>query len=227
MTLTLTYKVAGSLYNPAFHLYTNVGLGRYCTPADCTILEMKITDNLGNTYAPVYNAAAPGVWSSPTAAPSGATLYGTVRYRLTPADGSIWYGGNIITKLGVTVFNNTQMSGDGTFTNTEATTIAGTTGSYLAPDQHNFGDLAPASTGTPLVLPAPSSGSLNAKLLWNGPAGTTMTRKIGSGSASNVKPGTIIQLDTAGNGLQVDLHASETAEPGPISGNLTLPLTCP
>lgn len=219
--------------NPAVVLYTTAPT-TYCTPADCTVVEIKFTDDVGTLYAaPTYNAAiGRGTWSSPTVIPASTTqsnVYVTVRYRHTPADGSTLIGtGSTNADQAFTLSNDTILSGSTyNIVKTNATAVAGITTSYQPPNQHDFGDIPPSGAGIPLVLPAPSSGSLAAKILWNGPAGISMTRKIGSGSATDVKKGTTYQLDTDGKGLQLDLNASNTASPGAITGNLTLTLTCP
>lgn len=216
---------------PAIQLYSDGPLA-YCTPENCTILEISVRDNRGNTYAtPTYNSSiGKGIWSSPTYYPSDdfVNLSISVRYRHTPANGTTQSGTATYVYLDATQYPGTTVTGrPSRLAKTDATYVAGVSASYQTPDKHDFNDIAPAGTGTPLVLPAPTKGSLNAKILWNGPTGTTMTRKIGSGSTVNVTPGTTNQLDIGGNSLRLDLNASNTASPGAITGNITLTLTCP
>lgn len=224
----------GSALYAAFYIQ---GPAYNCTPENCTIISAQVTDNRGTVYAtPVFHQSYPGmgstpIWVSPTSVPALSTptvFTCTVSVQITPTDGSTLTGpaasSSIKTSCNPVVDGLTRTGG--VVTAGRATPVLSTI-DYQSPDQHDFGDVPPNSTGNRLVLPAPSSGSLAAEILWYGPSGTSMTRKIGSAGPFNVPPGSTYELDTAGKGLQLDLKASDTASPGEITGNLTLTLTCP
>ncbi|QIP90963.1 hypothetical protein HAP32_01482 [Serratia fonticola] len=216
---------------PALHIRTTQGV-RDLTVSDIVMTRISVNDQLGTKYATPTPAEHPWgpMWRSPTPVPRGSTrLYWSYSYRIVPSDGSTLSANAAFSVVTQALWTDgSSRINDNVQVAVEPATHYGTNPAvYNAPNQHNFGDIAPATTGTPLVLPAPLSGNLHAAILWNGPAGTTMTRKIGSGSAVNVKPGSTSNLDTAGTGLQLDLLASDTASPGAITGNLTLTLTCP
>lgn len=200
--------------------------------SDVVMTHISVTDPTGKTYAtprPIDDYFGP-TWISSTSVPNGSTrLTWTYSYRIVPSDGSTLTSDRAfnVTTAAVWVDGNDKTNNNIAIATDPATYSATNETVYDAPNQHNFGDLIPGSAGIPLVLPAPRTGSLNAAILWNGPAGTSMTQKIGSGSAVNVKPGTTNPLDTAGNSLRLDLNASNTASPGAVTGNLTLTLTCP
>ena len=216
-----------------FSLYPGLRVNALkATTADIEIVRLTIRDEYGTTYSkPIPRETFFGpTWKSPTPVPKGsASITFDYTIKIVPADGSTQSSPSAYNVAVTGVWMDAQ---DDVYSYTDprrypATYVGTTTQTYNAPDQHDFGDLPPSSSGLSLVLPAPSSGNLIAKILWNGPTGTSMTRKIGTAGPINVQPGSTYQLDTAGKGLQLDLKASDTASPGEITGNLTLTLTCP
>lgn len=210
-----------------FMLQTPAGT-QYCDPTKCTV-AITITDSAGTTYQPAvpYQAASGSAYRSPTSVPAftSTTVTISVQYSITPADGSTMHGR--LTRVYPWVYNaSNQPVGFGDTVDTNS--ISDASAVYQAPNQHDYGQISALNpTGLPLTLPPPPSGSLRANVLWKGPAGTSMDGTIGASEIVPIPMGVATMMDTAGQGLQVDLRATKTATPGPITGNLTLTLTCP
>lgn len=202
---------------------------------DITIESLTFSDQLGTPYRPAVPALHRdgwAAWYSPTTVPRGALVTVQISYRLTPSDGSTQQGRLTASKLYLSMMDGATML-PGAYTadaNIDyGVKIPARSITYQTPNQHSFGDISTDSPGgIPLVLPAPpATGSLRADILWSGPTGTTMSRKIGSAATVDIPQGTNTSVNTAGQSLQLDLKASKTASPGAINGNLTLTLTCP
>lgn len=203
------------------------GVWRSCAPDVCTYDTVTFTSlQTGEKPFTPWASSRDGFRTN---SPIGANETVTLRivYRVTPPDGGNLAATETRIALRVQPFPAAVSLATIYGTSNYGVTYPTETLSYPAPDQHNFGDLIHSSTGTPLTLPSTPQGNLRGNILWSGPPGTTMTGNLGTTNSIQIPPDTAKNIDIAGNSLQVELLASETASPGPISGNLTLTLTCP
>lgn len=230
-TYTSTMRVtntAAATY-PAVSMQVYNGTWVYCLETGCVTNEsVSFTDDKNTKYAPpspYTNFLGRTVLRSPTAVPTGATVSAVYKYRITPPDGSTMRG-NFTRNTSALYMADTSPNGNGEPTDIPSTPYTGSV-SYQAPDQHDFGDVSSDNPdGKSLILPPPTNGFMLANIGWTGPAGTTMNGRVGDASPTILPPGTATPVD-ASHGLQVDLHAAPSALPGPVSGSLTLTLTCP